>query len=1291
VRRPMKAPSAGSKFGYVGGLLSLFAAAVLALALVPASALAIGGERHLDEPATMGYTTMKVTGEVKADLTTFTNGVIEIAESPDGFNDAGLGGGGSEFQLGGGEEVREVEKEFTGLKPGTTYYARIKTEVFNGEGVTFSNVVSGTTLPVAAPSVLNVEDASSVSFTSAHVSGEVEGVEGPDPAFESSCRFEYVTDAEYDARNEVQALTVRATGGTFQLYFGGTPTDPIAYDASAATLQAALEANPAIGAGNVSVSGGPGNATGDNPYTIAFQGSLAGQDLGLFLETLQLQPGGQSGGDLQTEVDGHPVEQFSRAQSTPCSVDPVTSSGATAVEADLTGLTPGTTYHLRLAISNGGGGDSEEADDFTTLPVDPPTVLSVEDASNVLYTQADVSGEIERPAGADSAFDVDCRFEYVPAEQFLASGFQSAGQMDCAENPVTSAGAKAVSAHLSGLTVGTTYYYRLVAENAGGKDAIRAANPFTTLVPGAPEVSIFPVDQIGSHTAHFSGTINPTDTDPGFDVNWHFECTPSCPGLSGTIPADEADHEVSVIATGLTANTAYQVTLVASNVSQTASAGPVAFNTDAAEPTVVTYPAFAMAGGTEAFVGGTVDAENSASTYWIEYGPDESYGSAIPQAEDGDAGSGDDPGFVRQRLTGLEPGSEYHFRLVASNQAGTAPGLDQTFVTPSGDLGSSIGAVGLPDNRTWEMVSPPQKNSADVWKVYVGASADGEAISYKSQGSFAGLPTAKGGNLGDYRADRGSSSWISEGLTPQGGLFSFTNGAFEMSDDKRFTRFNLRERGNESPDEELELNPDQIGSVFRQYLRNNETKKFKRIPYPVEASQGMPYASSTDNSHFAVTTVENVTDESPCDGETGPCVYESLDHGFTWRLASILPDDSPAQGGMVGMSQDGSRIYFRSGGGNYVRVGGSETIQLDGGGGTTVIAIEGGDGARVLLRSSEQLLGGDEDSADDLYLWDGSQPDGDRLTLVSQGDQAGVEVELDRALGYQEDMLSTQGLDRGFFVANNQVLAGEDGRPGQKIYAWDATGSQPSLAYVATANPSDSRTSPNGRFLVFTSTERLTAYDNAGQQEVYRYDQDADRLVCVSCEPEGKAATAEGRLYFISPQEGAFGINHALRNVNDEGLVFFESLERLSKHDSNGETDVYEYRDGIPYLLSKGTGAHQSRFADASVSGDDVFILTDDQLSRWDTDRSFDIYDARVGGGLPEPPAGVIPCEGDSCQPIPNPPNDPTPASENFSGAGNVREPAKKHCKKAKKSKQGKCHKKKHKRHGKKKSTGKNG
>jgi hypothetical protein len=67
--------------------------------------------------------------------------------------------------------------------------------------------------------------------------------------------------------NEVQTITLTGspTGGTFTLTFNGQTTAPIAYNASAATVDSALEALSNIGSGDVSVTGSSGG-----PWTIDF-------------------------------------------------------------------------------------------------------------------------------------------------------------------------------------------------------------------------------------------------------------------------------------------------------------------------------------------------------------------------------------------------------------------------------------------------------------------------------------------------------------------------------------------------------------------------------------------------------------------------------------------------------------------------------------------------------------------------------------------------------------------------------------------------------------------------------------------------------------------------------------------------------------------------------------------------------------------------------------------------------------------------------------------------------------
>lgn len=63
---------------------------------------------------------------------------------------------------------------------------------------------------------------------------------------------------ELIGNNEVVTLTegTSMTAGTYTLTFGGQTTTAIAYNATAATIQAALEALSTIGVGNVTVTGG---------------------------------------------------------------------------------------------------------------------------------------------------------------------------------------------------------------------------------------------------------------------------------------------------------------------------------------------------------------------------------------------------------------------------------------------------------------------------------------------------------------------------------------------------------------------------------------------------------------------------------------------------------------------------------------------------------------------------------------------------------------------------------------------------------------------------------------------------------------------------------------------------------------------------------------------------------------------------------------------------------------------------------------------------------------------------
>lgn len=82
----------------------------------------------------------------------------------------------------------------------------------------------------------------------------------------------------YALDSESASIAVDATGGTFTITIEGAATAAIAFNATAAAVQAALELTPGVGPGDLVVTGGPGSAGGATPYVITWQGRYAGQD-----------------------------------------------------------------------------------------------------------------------------------------------------------------------------------------------------------------------------------------------------------------------------------------------------------------------------------------------------------------------------------------------------------------------------------------------------------------------------------------------------------------------------------------------------------------------------------------------------------------------------------------------------------------------------------------------------------------------------------------------------------------------------------------------------------------------------------------------------------------------------------------------------------------------------------------------------------------------------------------------------------------------------------------------------
>lgn len=260
------------------------------------------------------------------------------------------------------------------------------------------------------------------------------------------------------------------------------------------------------------------------------------------------------------------------------------------------------------------------------------------------------------------------------------------------------------------------------------------------------------------------------------------------------------------------------------------------------------------------------------------------------------------------------------------------------------------------------------------------------------------------------------------------------------------------------------------------------------------------------------------------------------------------------------------------------------------------------------------------------------------------------------------------------------------------------------------------RVSPDGLILAFTSAQSLTGYDNrdlnSGKADTEAFvfhttpGAGPGTLACVSCNPSG--ARPLGRKAAISADSknteywaaamipGWAEQQHPTRLLSDDGSkLFFNSFDALVPRDNNGKEDVYEWRraeskqaceeqgaelfssnaEGCISLISSGQSPEDSEVIDASANGSDVFFTTGSSLLPQDPGL-IDVYDARVNGGIPAAPTPSPACEGEACQGPLSPPNDPTPASSSFEGAGNVKPEAKAH-KHKKKSKHKKAKNKK--------------
>ncbi|HYB25793.1 MAG TPA: hypothetical protein VEF89_04195 [Solirubrobacteraceae bacterium] len=212
--------------------------------------------------------------------------------------------------------------------------------------------------------------------------------------------------------------------------------------------------------------------------------------------------------------------------------------------------------------------------------------------------------------------------------------------------------------------------------------------------PAAPAASE-PVVATGTATAitATSATLNGTVNPEGQATSYFFQygTTTSYGSETATAAAGSgtASVNVSVPIASLAPQTTYHYRLVATNASGTTLGADVSFTTPRRPSPVVDTKHPSDVTQTAATLTGTVDPEGEPTSYVFEYGTSVAYGSRTPT---GSAGAGTATLDVSATLGPLAPDTTYHYRLVASNAAGTTYGHDVSFTTAAVPGGVTIGA-----------------------------------------------------------------------------------------------------------------------------------------------------------------------------------------------------------------------------------------------------------------------------------------------------------------------------------------------------------------------------------------------------------------------------------------------------------------------------------------------------------------------------------------------------------------------------------------------------------------------
>jgi hypothetical protein len=1028
--------------------------------------------------------------------------------------------------------------------------------------------------------------------------------------------------------NETQSIRVSATSGQFRLTFRGSSTPDLSATSTALQVETALNGLPSIssGGGSVSVTNGPGDATGSSPYLVTFAGAP-------FART-------------------NPAPMVSAQGTVPLAGG----TGAGANQAVVATPTPG---------GPNGSGSS-----------DGPVDITIGAGNHVFVSKNFPQGSTPKCLDGSAG----------PADQHLQELTPAGSTVDDnhgACNEIKAAYGFEPFIPTSGLSADpiTGFVYESKAPN--GYYTREEPNRVYVYAPGSPPVaSLTSIDNISTEGATINGTVTrnsaagvlqPVKTV--FHIEYKLASDPTWTTYGGDAGVGSGPDPipVSVALQGLEPNRSFEVRLVATKpfhggVSTTV---PQSFSTLPSPPRIEAFHTSNITANS-ADLHALINPLGQDTKYFFEYGTGTSYGSSAP-APVGEIPAGTVPVSVTTHVTGLN-GGVYHFRVVAENEAGISRSGDQTFTfyppeCPNESVRQQTGASLLPDCRAYELVSPSQAGNVILTNGGPPAPEASGPSRFAYSGFLGGVkdsgePTSIAFDV--YIATRTTTGWV----TKYSGIHADTGTVHGGPPDAETDARPGAAIGSLSLDKVIDWDYGQQGFTdqiragsYAPFMFDSNGNPLGQLPTNVgevpgatldltEGGYNGDSRPSPDFSHYVFSTADLAFAAGGLTSAPGS-VY---DNDLTTKSVTIVSHTStgdipPGTGGaeevirIPAVSTDGSHILMSTKAGFpnalspvhlYMSIddGPAYDVSIGQDGlnhGVTYVGMNA-DGKAVYFESSQQLTSDDHDTSNDLFMWNADDPSS--LTRISKGTSGGdsdqcaaswaakcsiatVHTEEGFESAHTDNFIAPESGDI-YFYSPEQLVPGK-GVPGQKnLYVYR----DGALQYVTVFAPGGTidrmQVVPDGRYMAMLTREKLTLYNNAGFEEMYTYDANSGAIQCVSCVPDGSAPTRDVE----ASQNGIF--------LTDDGRAFFTTGDPLVPEDINAKLrDVYEFVDNRPQLITSGsapTDSHRGPLGLVGVSrdGTDVYFTTVDSLVKQDLNGPFlKFYDARTGGGFPfkPPPA----------------------------------------------------------------------